>query len=1394
MLSQTPATRSGNTNTASPKGISRVRSVARWRSFSAQAALIISAAVCVPLHAQNIPWTNAAGGTFNTAANWNGGVGPVPVAANTAQFIIPNTYTTTFNLSPTNTGLTVGGSNVSFRADTLASRTYTVTGNATVSGGSLTLAAPSSGSNTLSLNIGNELAVNVGRTLTVNAGNDVSSATFALGTNAIGTATATFDGSGSTLTVASNTFFGLNGGVGNLTLQNNASASFASLTVTSSSVNNSGGNILVQSGADITSLGNLSLGSGTASGQVSSFTVTGAGSTVVQTSLASNAIGAASTSSASLEISAGGTFTTGTGLTTVNPTGTISISGATLNLKGNLTVAGGSLNQLVATGAVLNWDPSRTMTVNSGGQVNLAQNFETPNAATINVSGASSQVSLPANTLTTRNANIAISAGGLLSMGELVLGTDAGRVSTLTVDGAGSSLAIAGGTPLIGTNNGTGSLTFSNGATGNFPTTSFVETIVGNPSGSDGATGSLSVLSGADVTMGNLRISNGNTTTGTVTVGGSGSTLTQTGTSFLAIGSSGGAPDTGQLILNTSGTITTGTGGLFINASGRLSQAGGTLLANGNITVVDGTLSQTDGIFSWAAAKAMSISSGGVVSLRSFSSPTDSVITLTDANSTLNTNNSSITINQGSSLTVTNGADVLAAQFLDIATSGDATVIVNGAGSTLTSSAFGASFLGTDGNGQLTVRNNASVSYPGGLRIAGSGASSTGTLNVESGATFSSGTLEIGSGGATTAVATMNVTGGTVTVSGNRNVTIGLNFSIDLPDSVNVNAGGVFNVGTGTTVISTSGRLNVAAGTFNTSGLLDVAGIANFTAGASVNVAPTASTRLLPGGVINIIESDVNLGNLNPSGGTLNFISGSLGLTGNLVVGTSGLLGNNLTLDATRSLTLSGSTTINAQRQLNLVGGRLTTSTLINNGTFNFTAGTLSLTGPAGFTIGSGGALGATVLAGAGTTYNITGLTTVSSNGRLIIADGTFNATGGIANSGEIRLAGLTPSLTGGLITNSKLIRGDGRIDNSLTNTATGELRAEAGNSLILAGANGTNTGRINLLGGSLQFIQPLTNGAAGIVSGTGFLHADAGMTNNGQVQFSAGFTSVFGGVTNNNQIIVSGGGTASFYGGLVMSPGSTFQTSTNSTAVFFGPVTGAGSFTGPGVKNFEGGGPGSLIGAIATITGTTRVGPGTTVETGSFDEAAVTIDGALLLTAGRNISRTSALSINTSGLLDLTDNDLIVDYDTATSPIGTLISYLTSGQLLTSGDLAGLPTYLAISEAADLGLTEFGGIAVDDTAVLAKFTYVGDANLDGQVDALDYERVDLAIGNSGVFGTAQGDLNYDGIVDALDYEQIDLNIGNGVGSPLGGVFIPEPASLSLVAVGAALMGRRRRA
>lgn len=190
-----------------------------------------------------------------------------------------------------------------------------------------------------------------------------------------------------------------------------------------------------------------------------------------------------------------------------------------------------------------------------------------------------------------------------------------------------------------------------------------------------------------------------------------------------------------------------------------------------------------------------------------------------------------------------------------------------------------------------------------------------------------------------------------------------------------------------------------------------------------------------------------------------------------------------------------------------------------------------------------------------------------------------------------------------------------------------------------------------------------------------------------------------------------------------------------------------------------------------------TKSGPGTLSLPG-ITTTSMIISGGLVRLDGATPSTIASLVIS-DGQLDLTTSDLLLDY-TGASPIAGLIDAVRAGSIIFSDtNLDGLPAYLGISEAEDLGVTSFAGRPLDSSAVLLVHTYAGDANLDGQVNALDYERIDLAIGNTGVLGPARGDLNYDSIVDALDYEQVDLNIGNGV---IGGssVFIPEPGQTAV--------------
>jgi hypothetical protein len=97
---------------------------------------------------------------------------------------------------------------------------------------------------------------------------------------------------------------------------------------------------------------------------------------------------------------------------------------------------------------------------------------------------------------------------------------------------------------------------------------------------------------------------------------------------------------------------------------------------------------------------------------------------------------------------------------------------------------------------------------------------------------------------------------------------------------------------------------------------------------------------------------------------------------------------------------------------------------------------------------------------------------------------------------------------------------------------------------------------------------------------------------------------------------------------------------------------------------------------------------------------------------------------------------------------------------------------------------------------VLVKYTYYGDANLDGIVNGADYQQIDNGFGMH-LTGRSNGDFNYDGVVDGSDYSLID-NTYNQLSargaSPLALIAsptsittspAPEPTTLALLGLGA---------
>ena len=109
---------------------------------------------------------------------------------------------------------------------------------------------------------------------------------------------------------------------------------------------------------------------------------------------------------------------------------------------------------------------------------------------------------------------------------------------------------------------------------------------------------------------------------------------------------------------------------------------------------------------------------------------------------------------------------------------------------------------------------------------------------------------------------------------------------------------------------------------------------------------------------------------------------------------------------------------------------------------------------------------------------------------------------------------------------------------------------------------------------------------------------------------------------------------------------------------------------------------------------------------------------------------------------------------------------------------------------------------------VLLKYTYYGDANLDGKIDGSDYSLIDNAsLQTSAPTGWYNGDFNYDGVINGSDYTLIDngfnrqgANISASIasstdllaGEAVPSIAVPEPA-LSLAALVCLMPSRQRR-
>jgi len=208
-------------------------------------------------------------------------------------------------------------------------------------------------------------------------------------------------------------------------------------------------------------------------------------------------------------------------------------------------------------------------------------------------------------------------------------------------------------------------------------------------------------------------------------------------------------------------------------------------------------------------------------------------------------------------------------------------------------------------------------------------------------------------------------------------------------------------------------------------------------------------------------------------------------------------------------------------------------------------------------------------------------------------------------------------------------------------------------------------------------------------------------------------------------------------------------------------------------------------------------------LENGSFALAA----------GGANILRTWALSLAPGASLDVADNSLVVQAtpQTAAEVLADITNWISSarndgptiwaGPGITTSSARTNP-YLGLGVMLNgMGggtpLQTFAGEPVGENTILARYTYNGDANLDGVVNADDYFLIDSNYIPQKP-GWYNGDFNYDGLVNADDYFLIDSAFLGQTGplaslAPPRNAAVPEPAVAALLAA-ALLTLRSRRA
>lgn len=684
-------------------------------------------------------------------------------------------------------------------------------------------------------------------------------------------------------------------------------------------------------------------------------------------------------------------------------------------------------------------------------------------------------------------------------------------------------------------------------------------------------------------------------------------------------------------------------------------------------------------------------------------------------------------------------------------------------------------------------------------------ARTVGTLSIDSASAFtiSGGSLSLDNSGSAAAVTVVN--GNHVIDAPVAMNSFGANFTVThAADSLTLNQGlsgpaGLNKLGAGTLSITAStfaGDVSIAAGTLRLVGGANV-----IPATASANVAGTLD--------------------LNGTNQTLNAVTG----TGSVTNG--GTADSTLTFAAPPTVGFALSDGATNKLAVAYPGSGTTTLNLAQT----YTGGT---------TLGAGGTIAIPVNSANGNTALGTGPLLLNNGSTLNISFAGSSSSVFLGNPTTIA-AGANATITSGS-------QGNGFGQVFTFGDASSVLTIGNGNvSLSAAGSQfGASVGTVEIPSGSnIRFSSTSLNGNGG--DGVTFdVAGSISSRNQGVLQLGAltGGGSVNSGTTTSTNstltLNIGGKNIDATFSGAINDGAPTANTNTFSATNHYAAVTkiGTGTQTLTGNLNYSGNttvNGGKLViatpwrplqitnaGSSSLVVGTSGAAAVSVAGSGGYvtplQVNGITVNGTLAIGAtdraegGGNlplitVANTLAVGNDGSGTytghLDLGNGDLLLHGTTADAVNAILVGHGLATSVGGTGSgrdlLAGVGVIQNSDGQGGALYSSFDGYPVAATDTLVKYTYLGDANLDGVVDPTDLSLA-LAGLNGGLTGWANGDFDHSGSVTQADIDLLlnslahqGASFGDSGGNGGGSGAVPEPSAAALGLIALPLLGRRRR-